>query len=287
MPTCRQGTLSTCGASFCLRRRAGLCVPSLTGRQRRRRGADEGVAVLYSGRHEEIRSAKNLGIATARTTRSNRPTQVRVQPEPEAVAHLHEGRLRFAHRGAERQARLHQLPGRPGSTRGATRAHTRTPMPIPGRLADSRGSGHRRLDGAGGGGAAASFKARVARRRCGGAPACEAGTARCTSWRASQGDPSPIACAYIRARGADRLCSYGDWAALSDTCDADVARPKRASGGDDHRGRGVLWSVFVRGRLVRLWVVEAPRYVPFRASWCRQWWCLRCFPFSWRLAVVR
>ena len=31
---------------------------------------------------------------------------------------------------------------------------------------------------------------------------------------------SPIACAYIRARGADRLCSYGDWAALSDGCDA-------------------------------------------------------------------
>ena len=26
---------------------------------------------------------------------------------------------------------------------------------------------------------------------------------------------SPIACAYIRARGADRLCSYGDWAALN------------------------------------------------------------------------
>jgi len=35
---------------------------------------------------------------------------------------------------------------------------------------------------------------------------------------------SPIACAYIRARGADRLCSYGDWAALSDECDADTAR---------------------------------------------------------------
>ena len=34
---------------------------------------------------------------------------------------------------------------------------------------------------------------------------------------------SPIACAYIRARGADRLCSYGDWAALSDVCDADTA----------------------------------------------------------------
>lgn len=37
-------------------------------------------------------------------------------------------------------------------------------------------------------------------------------------------DPSPIACAYIRARGADRMSSYGDWAALSDVCDADVAR---------------------------------------------------------------
>lgn len=34
---------------------------------------------------------------------------------------------------------------------------------------------------------------------------------------------SPIAAAYIRARGADRLCSYGDWVALSDTCDASVA----------------------------------------------------------------
>lgn len=37
-------------------------------------------------------------------------------------------------------------------------------------------------------------------------------------------DLSPIACAYIRARGADRLCSYGDWAALSDVCDAATAR---------------------------------------------------------------
>jgi len=35
---------------------------------------------------------------------------------------------------------------------------------------------------------------------------------------------TPIACAYIRARGADRLCSYGDWAALSDECDAATAK---------------------------------------------------------------
>ena len=46
------------------------------------------------------------------------------------------------------------------------------------------------------------------------------------------GDLSPIACAYIRARGADRLCSYGDWAALSDVCDADTARYLKAEVSD-------------------------------------------------------
>ncbi len=29
----------------------------------------------------------------------------------------------------------------------------------------------------------------------------------------------PMACAYARARGADRMSSYGDWIALSDVCD--------------------------------------------------------------------
>ena len=43
---------------------------------------------------------------------------------------------------------------------------------------------------------------------------------------------SPIACAYIRARGADRLCSYGDWAALSEVCDADTARYLKAEVSD-------------------------------------------------------
>lgn len=36
-------------------------------------------------------------------------------------------------------------------------------------------------------------------------------------------DLSPLACAYARARGADRLCSYGDWIALSDPCDKETA----------------------------------------------------------------
>ncbi|NCC14879.1 MAG: phosphoribosylaminoimidazolecarboxamide formyltransferase [Clostridia bacterium] len=36
-------------------------------------------------------------------------------------------------------------------------------------------------------------------------------------------DESPIALAYAKARGTDRLCSYGDWIALSDVCDAVTA----------------------------------------------------------------
>ncbi len=37
-------------------------------------------------------------------------------------------------------------------------------------------------------------------------------------------DESPIACAYARARGTDRMSSFGDWIALSDVCDATTAR---------------------------------------------------------------
>jgi len=36
-------------------------------------------------------------------------------------------------------------------------------------------------------------------------------------------DENPLACAYVRARGTDRLCSFGDWVALSDECDAMTA----------------------------------------------------------------
>ena len=37
-------------------------------------------------------------------------------------------------------------------------------------------------------------------------------------------DDSPLACAYARARGTDRMCSFGDWVALSDPCDVTTAR---------------------------------------------------------------
>ena len=37
-------------------------------------------------------------------------------------------------------------------------------------------------------------------------------------------DESPLACAYARARGTDRMCSYGDWIALSDVCDITTAK---------------------------------------------------------------
>ena len=37
-------------------------------------------------------------------------------------------------------------------------------------------------------------------------------------------DSSPLACAYARARGTDRMCSFGDWVALSDVCDVPTAK---------------------------------------------------------------
>ena len=37
-------------------------------------------------------------------------------------------------------------------------------------------------------------------------------------------DENPLACAYARARGTDRMCSFGDWVALSDVCDAMTAK---------------------------------------------------------------
>ena len=37
-------------------------------------------------------------------------------------------------------------------------------------------------------------------------------------------DESPLACAYARARGADRMCSFGDWVSLSDECDVTTAK---------------------------------------------------------------
>ena len=37
-------------------------------------------------------------------------------------------------------------------------------------------------------------------------------------------DESPLACAYARARGTDRMCSFGDWVALSDVCDETTAK---------------------------------------------------------------
>ena len=43
---------------------------------------------------------------------------------------------------------------------------------------------------------------------------------------------TPIACAYIKARGSDRLSSFGDWAALSDVCDEATARYIKAEVSD-------------------------------------------------------
>ena len=51
-------------------------------------------------------------------------------------------------------------------------------------------------------------------------------------WVDDMGELSPLACAYARARGADRMSSFGDFISLSDTCDADTAKLVKREGSD-------------------------------------------------------
>lgn len=49
-------------------------------------------------------------------------------------------------------------------------------------------------------------------------------TLRKIYWVEDMGELSPLACAYARARGADRMSSFGDFISLSDVCDVDTAK---------------------------------------------------------------
>ena len=50
------------------------------------------------------------------------------------------------------------------------------------------------------------------------------GTLKKIYWVEDMGELSPLACAYARARGADRMSSFGDFISLSDVCDVDTAK---------------------------------------------------------------
>lgn len=71
--------------------------------------------------------------------------------------------------------------------------------------------------------AAASFKHVSPTSAALGLPMSEKLKKACFVDDANDLDSSPLALAFARARGTDRLCSYGDWIALSDTCDAVTA----------------------------------------------------------------
>lgn len=79
----------------------------------------------------------------------------------------------------------------------------------------------RELDAATGLPAAASFKHVSPAGAAVGEPLSD--TERTMYFVDPDAELTSVACAYIRARGADRLCSYGDWAALSRPCDAATA----------------------------------------------------------------
>ena len=71
--------------------------------------------------------------------------------------------------------------------------------------------------------AAASFKHVSPTSAALGLPLSEALKRACFVDDVPRLDGNPLACAYARARGTDRMCSFGDWVALSDECDAMTA----------------------------------------------------------------
>ncbi|MBQ9345831.1 MAG: phosphoribosylaminoimidazolecarboxamide formyltransferase, partial [Oscillibacter sp.] len=117
--------------------------------------------------------------------------------------------------------------------------------------------------------AAASFKHVSPAGAALGLPLSE--TERKTYFVEGGGELSSVACAYIRARGADRLCSYGDWAALSDICDADTANYLRAEVSDGIIAPGYTeeaLSILKQKKKGNYNVVRIdPSYVPAAEEW--------------------
>ena len=72
--------------------------------------------------------------------------------------------------------------------------------------------------------AAASFKHVSPTSAAVGIPLSERLKAACFADDIEGLDDSPLGCAYARARGTDRMCSFGDWVALSDVCDVVTAK---------------------------------------------------------------
>ncbi len=72
--------------------------------------------------------------------------------------------------------------------------------------------------------AAASFKHVSPTSAAVGIPLSETLKKACFADDIANLDDSPLACAYARARGTDRMSSFGDWVALSDVCDETTAK---------------------------------------------------------------
>ena len=87
-------------------------------------------------------------------------------------------------------------------------------------------------------------------------------------WVDDLGELSPLACAYARARGADRMSSFGDFISLSDVCDVDTARliKREVSDGVIAPGYEPEALEILSRRKRKLYVIQIdPAYEP--ASW--------------------
>ena len=121
-----------------------------------------------------------------------------MQPESETVPHFYGGWFRSANPGAERPSGLYQFSG---CLHGL-----------------AAGKGAERGDRSSGGD---FFQTCFPAGAAVGLPLDK--TLAKIYWVDDQGELSPLASAYARARGADRMSSFGDFIALSDVCDRDTA----------------------------------------------------------------
>ena len=124
--------------------------------------------------------------------------KIRMQPKPETVQNLSGKRRGSSDRSAERPSGLYHFLDAFNGWQLVRELKKETGLP-----------------------AATSFKHVSPAGAAVGLPLSE--TLKKIYWVDDMGDLSPLACAYARARGADRMSSFGDFIALSDVCDKDTA----------------------------------------------------------------
>ena len=193
-----------------------------------------------------ITKTLRIGGCTNERTR----TEVRLQPQPEAQPHLYGRWLR--------PARVTVLNGKPGYINFLDALNS---IQLVKELKDGLRSARRRFS-------SSMCPRRVPPWAC---PLTE--VERRMYHIAPDFELSPLACAYARARGADRMSSFGDWIALSDICDVPTAKLIQHEVSDGIIAPGyepeALAILSGKKRATTMWSPSTPTYKPAPSSTSR------------------